>query len=194
LLVPHAQANLAQIPDELADEQVVLLADIASTGISAAESANLQIGDTVAVLAQGPIGLCATAGAKLKGASLIIAVESDAVRTKMSKRMGADIVLDFTKEDVVESVKHLTRGRGVDVAIEAPGTQPTFESALRVLGRVELSPVVGIGLLCFFVPIQLGPPANPADAQYIPRPEWYYLLIFQWLKYWRGSAAIIGVL
>src|SRR6202163_4367086 len=57
LLVPHAQANLAKIPDELSDEQVVLLADIASTGISAAESANLKIGDTVAIFAQGPIGL-----------------------------------------------------------------------------------------------------------------------------------------
>src|SRR5215472_11360464 len=77
LLVPSAQANLAKIPDELTDEQVVLLADIASTGISAAESADLQIGDSVAVFAQGPIGLCATAGAKLKGASLIIGVESD---------------------------------------------------------------------------------------------------------------------
>jgi ubiquinol-cytochrome c reductase cytochrome b subunit len=54
--------------------------------------------------------------------------------------------------------------------------------------------MVGLGLLCFFVPVQLGPPANPADAQYIPRPEWYYLPIFQWLKYWHGSAAIIGVL
>src|SRR6202043_923876 len=133
LRVPYAQANLAKIPDELTDEQVVLLADIASTGISAAESADLQIGDTVAVFAQGPIGLCATAGAKLKGASLIIAVESDPVRTEMAKRMGADIVIDFTKDDVVESIKHLTRGRGVDVAIEALGTQTTFESALRVL-------------------------------------------------------------
>jgi ubiquinol-cytochrome c reductase cytochrome b subunit len=54
--------------------------------------------------------------------------------------------------------------------------------------------IIGLGLLCFFVPMQIGPPANPADAQYIPRPEWYYLPIFQWLKYWHGSAAIIGVL
>src|SRR6202049_2982334 len=54
--------------------------------------------------------------------------------------------------------------------------------------------IAGLGLLCFFVPLQLGPPANPADAQYIPRPEWYYLPIFQWLKHWHGSAAIIGVL
>jgi alcohol dehydrogenase len=134
LRVPYAQANLAKIPDELTDEQVVLLADIASTGISAAESADLQIGDTVAVFAQGPIGLCATAGAKLKGASLIIAVESDPVRIKMAKQMGADAVFDFKRHDVVEEIKCLTGGRGVDVAIEALGTQETFESALRVLG------------------------------------------------------------
>src|ERR1700720_3199760 len=133
LRVPYAQANLAKIPDELTDEQVVLLADIASTGISAAESADLQIGDTVAVFAQGPIGLCATAGAKLKGASLIIAVESDPVRTRMSKRMGADIVLNQNEVDVIAEIKRLTDGKGVDVAIEALGTQATFESALRAL-------------------------------------------------------------
>jgi ubiquinol-cytochrome c reductase cytochrome b subunit len=54
--------------------------------------------------------------------------------------------------------------------------------------------IAGLGLLCFFAPMKLGPPANPADAQYIPRPEWYYLPVFQWLKYWHGSAAIVGVL
>ena len=132
LKVPHAQANLARIPDELTDEQVILLADIASTGISAAESADMQIGDTVAVFAQGPIGLCATAGAKLKGASLIIAVESDPVRVEMAKRMGADIVLD-PHRDVVAEIRGMTSGRGVDVAIEALGTQETFENALSVL-------------------------------------------------------------
>ena len=94
LLVPNAQANLAKIPDELSDEQVVLLADIASTGFSGAESAKIKIGDTVVVFAQGPIGLCATAGAKLMGASFIIGVDSDPVRMKMSRQMGADVVLD----------------------------------------------------------------------------------------------------
>src|ERR1700726_3022257 len=133
LRVPYAQANLAKIPDELTDEQVVLLADIASTGISAAESADLQIGDTVAIFAQGPIGLCATAGAKLKGASLIIVVESDPVRAQMANRMGADVVLNFEKVDVITEVKRLTDGKGVDVAIEALGTQSTFENALRSL-------------------------------------------------------------
>ena len=120
LLVPNAQANLAKIPDELSDEQVVLLADIASTGFSGAESANIRIGDTVVVFAQGPIGLCATAGAKLMGASFIIGVESDPVRMKMSKRMGADVVLDPKQVNVVAEIKRLTGG-GADVAIEALG-------------------------------------------------------------------------
>jgi alcohol dehydrogenase len=133
LLVPYAQANLAKIPDELTDEQVVLLADIASTGISAAESAELKIGDTAAVFAQGPIGLCATAGARLKGAGLIIGVESDPVRAAVAKRMGADVVLNFKECDIVAEIRRLTGGRGVDVAIEALGTQDTFENALRVL-------------------------------------------------------------
>src|ERR1700720_1077549 len=54
--------------------------------------------------------------------------------------------------------------------------------------------IVGLGLLCFMVPASLGPAANPADTQYIPRPEWYYLPIFQWLKYWHGAASVVGIL
>ena len=132
LLVPNAQANLAKIPDELSDEQVVLLADIASTGFSGAESGNISIGDAVVVFAQGPIGLCATAGAKLMGATLIIGVDGDDHRLAMAKRMGADVTLDYRTTDVVEEVRKLTGG-GADVAIEALGTQQTFESALRCL-------------------------------------------------------------
>jgi alcohol dehydrogenase len=132
LLVPHAQANLAKIPDELTDEQVVLLADIASTGFSGAESGGVRIGDSVVVLAQGPIGLCAVAGAKLMGAALIIGVDGDETRLAMAKRMGADVVLDYREVDVEAEVKRLT-GDGADVAIEALGLQQTFESSLRAL-------------------------------------------------------------
>src|SRR6478672_690047 len=132
LLVPSAQANLAKIPDELSDEQVVLLADIASTGFSGAEGGNIRIGDSVAVFAQGPIGLCATAGAKLMGATLIIGIDGDENRLAMAKQMGADVVLDYRNIDVIAEVQKLTGG-GVDVAIEALGTQQTFESALRCL-------------------------------------------------------------
>jgi alcohol dehydrogenase len=132
LLVPYAQANLAKIPDELTDEQVVLLADIASTGFSGAESGDVRLGDSVVVFAQGPIGLCATAGAKLMGASLIIGVESDPTRAAMARRMGADVVLNQKEVDVISEVKRLTDG-GADVAIEALGLQETFENALRCL-------------------------------------------------------------
>src|SRR5436190_15034083 len=132
LRVPYAQANLAKIPDELTDEQVVLLADIASTGFGGAEAANIKIGDSVVVFAQGPIGLSATAGARLLGASLIIGVDGDDHRLAMSKQMGADITLDYREMDVVSEIKRLTGG-GADVAIEALGTAQTFESSLRSL-------------------------------------------------------------
>jgi alcohol dehydrogenase len=130
--VPFAQANLAPIPDELKDEQVLLLADIASTGFSGAESGGVRMGDAVVVFAQGPIGLCATVGARLMGASLVIGVDGDEARLAMARKLGADVVLDFRDQDVVAEVKKLTGG-GVDVAIEALGTQQTFESALRTL-------------------------------------------------------------
>jgi alcohol dehydrogenase len=86
----------------------------------------------VVVFAQGPIGLCATAGAKLMGASRIIAVESDPARAAMARKMGADVVLDPKEADVISEVKRLTGG-GADVAIEALGIQETFENSLRSL-------------------------------------------------------------
>jgi threonine dehydrogenase-like Zn-dependent dehydrogenase len=131
--VPYAQANMAPIPDALSDRQVVLLADIASTGFSAAEKAGLGLGDTVAIFAQGPIGLCASMGARLKGAGLIIAVDSVPGRLEMARRLGADVALNFEAVDVVAEIRRLTQGRGVDVAIEALGSPATFSNGLKVL-------------------------------------------------------------
>jgi threonine dehydrogenase-like Zn-dependent dehydrogenase len=133
LLVPDARANLAIIPDGLTDEQVLMLPDIASTGISGAESGGVRIGDSVAVFAQGPIGLCATLGAKLRGASLIVGVDPTAERRAMAMRFGASVTINPNACNVVDELKRLTDGRGVDVAIEALGRQETFESALRSL-------------------------------------------------------------
>lgn len=133
LLVPDAMTNLAVIPDVLSDEQVLMCPDIMSTGFSGAESGHVRIGDIVAVFAQGPIGLCATAGARLMGATTIIGVESVPERMEIARRMGADHIVDFTKGDVVGAIMRLTDGRGVDVSIEALGRQETFEAALRVL-------------------------------------------------------------
>jgi threonine dehydrogenase-like Zn-dependent dehydrogenase len=131
--VPDAMANLAPVPDGLTDEEVLMCPDIMSTGFSGAQSGRVQIGDTVAVFAQGPIGLCATVGAKLMGATTIIGVETVAERAVVARRLGADHIIDFRKADPVDEIMKLTQGRGVDVAIEALGTQATFEAALRVL-------------------------------------------------------------
>jgi threonine dehydrogenase-like Zn-dependent dehydrogenase len=133
LLVPDAKANLAPIPDALTDEQVLLCPDIFSTGLSGAESGEIKVGDAVAVFAQGPIGLCATLGAKLMGASLIVGVDPLGARLDMARRFGADVVLNPSDGDVVSRIKALTGGRGVDVAIEALGQQETFENALRAI-------------------------------------------------------------
>jgi threonine dehydrogenase-like Zn-dependent dehydrogenase len=133
VLVPDAMANLAPVPDGLTDEQVLMCPDIMSTGFSGAESGKVRIGDTVAIFAQGPIGLCATAGARLSGAATIIGVDTVAERLSVARRMGADHVIDFKKVNPVEEIMRITEGRGVDVAIEALGTQATFEACLRVL-------------------------------------------------------------
>jgi threonine dehydrogenase-like Zn-dependent dehydrogenase len=121
------------VPDGLTDEQVLMCPDIMSTGFAGAERGGVQIGDTVAVFALGPIGLCAVAGAKLMGATTIIGVDTVPERIEAARRLGADHVVDFRSADPVASIMQITDGRGVDVAIEALGTQGTFESALRVL-------------------------------------------------------------
>jgi alcohol dehydrogenase len=133
LLVPDAKANLAPIPRGLADEDVVLCPDIFSTGLAGAERGNIRVGDSVAVFAQGPIGLCATLGAKLKGAALIIAVDTMRTRLEVAMRFGANVTINAADADPVPTIKRLTDGRGVDVAIEALGQQETFENALRSL-------------------------------------------------------------
>jgi threonine dehydrogenase-like Zn-dependent dehydrogenase len=133
LLVPDAMANLAPVPGNLTDEQVLMCPDIMSTGFAGAESGNIKIGDSVAIFAQGPIGLCATAGAKLRGATTIIAIETVPRRMEMARQLGANFVIDYRKMDPVEEIMRITQGRGVDVAIEALGLQSTFENGLRVL-------------------------------------------------------------
>ncbi|WP_269366541.1 NAD(P)-dependent alcohol dehydrogenase [Sulfitobacter sp. G21635-S1] len=134
VLVPDAMANLAPIADGLTDEEVLMCPDIMSTGFAGAENGDIKIGDTVAIFAQGPIGLCATAGARLMGASRIIAVDRIPERLSMARKMGADEVVDIgASNDPVGAIMELTNGRGVDVAIEALGLQATFEAALRVI-------------------------------------------------------------
>ncbi|HIF0226153.1 TPA: NAD(P)-dependent alcohol dehydrogenase [Legionella anisa] len=154
LIVPDAMANLAPIPDHLTDEQVLMCPDIMSTGFGGAESGNIQLGDIVAIFAQGPIGLSATMGARLKGATKIIVVDSVEPRLQMAKHVGADIVINFTEKDPVKTIMELTDGRGVDVAIEALGIQQTFESCLRVLKPGGVLSSLGVYAKGLTVPLE----------------------------------------
>ncbi len=131
-LVNEADANMAHIPDSVPDEMAVYVADMMSTGFMAAENARIPTGGTVAIFAQGPVGLMATAGAKLLGAGLIIAVEAVPGRQELARRFGADIVLDFTETDVVQAILDLTEGEGVDAAIEALGASAVIANCVRV--------------------------------------------------------------
>ncbi len=129
--VNSAQANLAPIPASLTDEQALYCTDMMSTGFMGAEHANIPIGGSVAIFAQGPVGLMATVGAKLLGAGLIIAVETVPHRQELAKRFGADVVIDFKNQDPVTAILDLTDGLGVDAAIEALGLQVSFEGCIK---------------------------------------------------------------
>jgi threonine dehydrogenase-like Zn-dependent dehydrogenase len=129
--VNNAQANLALIPDGLPDEKAVYCADMLSTGFMGAEHANIPIGGSVAVFAQGPVGLMATVGARLLGAGLVIGVENVPQRQKLARMYGADEIVDFSKEDAVEAILKRTGGQGVDSSIEALGSEQTLINCIK---------------------------------------------------------------
>ncbi len=129
--VNSAQANLAPIPARLSDEQALYCTDMMSTGFMGAEHANIPIGGTVVIFAQGPVGLMATVGAKLLGAGHVFAVETVPHRQELAKQFGADVVVDFKTQDPVEAILDSTGGLGVDSAIEALGLQASFESCIK---------------------------------------------------------------
>lgn len=130
--VNDADYNLAPIPDDLSDDLAVYACDMLSTGFIGAENANIPLGGTVAVFAQGAVGLSATLGARLVGAGLIIAVEGIPARADLARKFGADVVIDPADGNAAEHIVDLTGG-GVDSAIEALGAQATFEGCLRAI-------------------------------------------------------------
>ncbi|HEX5996525.1 MAG TPA: NAD(P)-dependent alcohol dehydrogenase [Jiangellales bacterium] len=156
--VNQADANLAKIPDSVNDESAAYCADMLSTGFMGAEHGDIPIGGTVVVLALGPVGLMATVGAKLRGAGLIIGVESVPNRQKLGLEYGVDEIVDFTSEDVVARILDLTLGEGVDTAIEALGKDQTFQTAVTVT-----KPGGTISNIGYF---------GEGEFVHIPRVEW----------------------
>jgi threonine dehydrogenase-like Zn-dependent dehydrogenase len=118
--VPFAHVNLFRLPDEISDDEAILLSDILPTGWFGADNAEIGEGDTVAVFGCGPVGLCAIAAAKLMGAGRVLAIDTVPDRLDEARKLGAETI-DFEREDPVEVVLRLTDGIGVDRAIDAVG-------------------------------------------------------------------------
>jgi len=130
--VNDADANMALIPSGISDDAAVYCCDMMSTGFKAAENGAIPIGGTVAVFALGSVGLMSIAGARLCGAGLIIGVDSIPKRQELARAYGADAIVDFAREDVVKRIMELTGGAGVDAAIEALGSDESFQNAIKV--------------------------------------------------------------
>ena len=143
-VIPFADVAAAKVPDTVSDEAAVLATDIVSTAFGAIERGEAGFGDSVAIFAQGPVGLCATAGARARGCGLIIAVDTVPDRLEMSKKLGANVVINPKEQDPVAQIMALTGNQGVDVAVEAVGTQATFEACTKVICRGGTVSSVGI--------------------------------------------------
>jgi len=143
-VAPFADQNMTMVPADVSDEHAVLASDILSTGFGAIERGGAGFGSAVAVFAQGPVGLMATAGARARGCGLVIGVDTVPDRLEMSKKFGANVAINAKEEDAVAKILALTGGSGVDVAVEAVGTQATFEMATRAVRRGGVVSSVGV--------------------------------------------------
>lgn len=118
--IPFAHVGLVKLPDEVSDDQALLLSDIFPTGWYGAELAHIHEGHTVAVFGAGPVGQFVIASARLMGAGRIICIDHKPDRLEMARRQGAETI-NFDVEDPVEALLRLTGGIGVDRAIDAVG-------------------------------------------------------------------------
>lgn len=132
--VPFADNSTYPAPAGVADEELLMLADILPTGYEIGVlNGRIQPGDVVAVVGSGPIGLSAILGAQLYSPSHIVAIDQADARLDAAKAFGADVVVNNSREDALAAVMALTDGFGADVAIEAVGVPATFELATQLI-------------------------------------------------------------
>ncbi len=123
LRVPHADVGPIKIESDLSDEQVLFLSDIFPTGYMAAENADIEPGDTVAVWGCGPVGQFAIQCAWMLGAGRVIAIDRVAERLEMARLHGKAETLDFDHDDIHARLIEMTGGRGPDRCIDAVGAE-----------------------------------------------------------------------
>lgn len=186
--IPFANAGLVKLPNEVTDDQAILLSDIFPTGYFGADIAEIEPGDTVAVFGCGPVGLFTIASAKLLGAGRIIAVDTIGSRLEMAREIGAEVI-DYNAEDPIEIIHQLTGGTGVDRAIDAvgvdanaPDSGPAAEKAKQQAQQFQQELE------------QIAPQTNPQDGNWHPGNapsqvlEWSVQALAK-----AGTLSIIGV-
>lgn len=144
LRVPFADVGPMKVPDGLADEQVLFLSDVFPTGYMAAENAEIQKGDIVAVWGCGPVGLFAIKSAWMFGAGRVIAIDGVPERLSLAQSWGKAEILDNSKEKVMERLNEMTGGHGPDRCIDAVGTEAhTTGSMDSLLDRAKEAVMLG---------------------------------------------------
>ncbi len=138
--VPFADTSTYRVPEGVADEEILMLADILPTGYEVGVlNGRVAPGQTVAVVGAGPVGLAAITGARLYTPSHVIAIDLADTRLTAAAEFGADLTVNNGRDDAKAFVQSVTGGRGADVAIEAVGVPETFElctSLVRPGGKV----------------------------------------------------------
>lgn len=123
--VPYANVGLVKIPDEVSDDQAIMLSDIFTTGYFGADLAEVRPGSVVAVFGAGPVGQFAVLSAQLMGASRVLVIDALPDRLAMAKSQGAEVI-NFEEDHPVAAIMELTGGNGVDHAIDAVGVDSTL--------------------------------------------------------------------
>jgi alcohol dehydrogenase len=143
--IPHADMSLHAIQEGADEEALVMLSDILPTGFECGVlNGKIQPGQTVAIVGSGPIGLAALLTAQLYSPAQIVMIDVDAKRLDIATRLGATATIDSTTGNVLETIKQLTAGRGVDTAIEAVGIPATFELCEQIVAPGGVIANVGV--------------------------------------------------
>lgn len=160
--IPHANAGLVKLPEEIDDSRAITLSDIFPTGYFGADIAEIKPGNTVAVFGCGPVGILAIVSAFLMGAGRVLAIDTISSRLEMARMQGAEVI-DFNREDPIEAIKSLTGGIGVDRAIDAVGVDavrpdrgPAAETAQQQAAQFDQELA------------QIAPETNPQDGNWHP--------------------------
>ncbi len=128
--VPTADMSCTRIPDAISYEQALFVGDVLATGYWAAGIGEIRPADVVLVLGAGPTGLTTMMSARLFGPAVIVACDINEDRLALAKAQGlCDITINPKKQDVIQTVRALTEGRGADVVFEVAGAKNTFELA-----------------------------------------------------------------